>query len=288
MKRFLFTAFYMMIFAQPIAAEAGDSTISDSVKPDTSHKFFQQPVADFGSKYWLGYLSDSRDLCTGFLHWGAGEWVATGLIAGSTVGLFFFDDEIQQAIQRNRTSEIDMVSRIAKPFGDGRVVMGSMAGAYLLGWGLSDTRLRNTARYGFESYLISGAITTILKYSLHRHRPSAHDGPYHWDGISFDGDNESFPSGHSTAAFAIAGSIAGQYPDNWLVGGLSYAIATMVALSRLNDHVHWASDALVGSTIGWVTARTVALAHREKAVSTVNFRLLFVDDTPGLAMEYSF
>jgi membrane-associated phospholipid phosphatase len=38
---------------------------------------------------------------------------------------------------------------------------------------------------------------------------------------------------------------------------LAYGIATLTALSRVNDNAHWASDVFFGAIIGYFTAKAI-------------------------------
>ena len=77
-----------------------------------------------------------------------------------------------------------------------------------------------------------------------------------WQPINRDNPRQSFPSGHSGAAFALATALAWFYPRR---RGVLYGLATGCALSRIIDGVHWPSDCLVGAAIGtaaaWVALR---------------------------------
>jgi undecaprenyl-diphosphatase len=60
-------------------------------------------------------------------------------------------------------------------------------------------------------------------------------------------DRFSFPSGHSTTAFAVAVSIGSFYPE---VLPLLLVLAANVAISRVIVGMHFLSDVLVGSAMG--------------------------------------
>ena len=71
-------------------------------------------------------------------------------------------------------------------------------------------------------------------------------------------DYRSFPSGHSTAAFAFASIISAEtshwWPDSrWIVGPIMYGAATLTGVSRIYNNQHWASDVLAGAAIGTLT-----------------------------------
>jgi len=70
---------------------------------------------------------------------------------------------------------------------------------------------------------------------------------------------QSFPSGHSAAAFALAGILAFFYPR---LGGLLWVLAAGCALSRFIDGVHWLSDCWFGAAIGLLSAWLVLSVGR--------------------------
>ena len=63
----------------------------------------------------------------------------------------------------------------------------------------------------------------------------------------------SFPSGHTSNAFALAGSMA--YSYGWMAGIPAYAIATGIGVSRVRESRHWASDVVSGAFLGTFWAR---------------------------------
>ena len=51
--------------------------------------------------------------------------------------------------------------------------------------------------------------------------------------------------------------------DGWIIPSLAYATAFTVALDRINDTKHYASDVFTGAAIGVVTGRFIVNRHRE-------------------------
>ena len=97
------------------------------------------------------------------------------------------------------------------------------------------------------SMVASSAITIGLKYGVNRTRPfvtypdiqqrDSHAGPY------------SFPSGHTSSAFALATSLTICY-QKWYVAVPAFAWAVTVGYSRMRLGVHFPSDVLAGAIIG--------------------------------------
>lgn len=68
-----------------------------------------------------------------------------------------------------------------------------------------------------------------------------------------DGDNGSFPSGHTSSAFATATSLSLNVPK-WYVIVPAYTWAASVGYSRMYLGVHYPSDVLAGALLGSASA----------------------------------
>lgn len=66
-----------------------------------------------------------------------------------------------------------------------------------------------------------------------------------------EGDPNSFPSGHTTAALAAAVAWTRSLPRKWM-GALAVGAAVCMGLSRLYVGVHYPSDVLAGALVGTV------------------------------------
>ncbi len=76
--------------------------------------------------------------------------------------------------------------------------------------------------------------------------------------------HSSFPSGHSTSIFVLAGLLILGVPlrDRWARAGV-LALAALVGLSRIGVGVHWPVDVLAGAALGWLCAAGgLAVARR--------------------------
>ena len=89
---------------------------------------------------------------------------------------------------------------------------------------------------------------SFVKQLFGRVRPIASDEHTVFLGPSLRDASYSFPSGHATAAFALAALMASYYP-RWRYVFLAAALA--VALARVQIDRHFFGDVLAGGVLGW-------------------------------------
>jgi membrane-associated phospholipid phosphatase len=92
-------------------------------------------------------------------------------------------------------------------------------------------------------------------------------------------DHASWPSGHSSSMFALAGSLAGSY--GWRAGIPAYSAATLVALSRIRENKHWLSDVVGGALFGTYWACV------SNGVGEKSYALVPVPVRDGMMVMYS-
>lgn len=81
-------------------------------------------------------------------------------------------------------------------------------------------------------------------------------------------DNDSFPSGHSSTAFAAAATLQNRY--GWQVGVPAQLVAAFVGVARVQAHKHYWSDVLVGAAIGEATGFLIT-SKRDPDVEVIPF-----------------
>ena len=129
-----------------------------------------------------------------------------------------------------------------------------------------DTKLVDTARLMSESFLITGAFTTLSKGLFGRSRPFLEKGPHDFHFFEFRMRNRflSMPSGHSSSIFSVMTVIANQYP-HWWIRLPAYTFCVSVALQRIDTHQHWASDVIIGGAIGYWVGKTLVNKHKNSS-----------------------
>ena len=116
---------------------------------------------------------------------------------------------------------------------------------------------------------LSGLLNDVVKLLAGRPRPTAGDAgsaPF-----TFDYAFQSFPSGHTAIAFALAFSLSLFWP-RWRLPLLAFALA--VAASRVIISAHYPADVIGGALVAWLTVAWLARFFADR-------RLVFQRDTEG-------
>lgn len=169
-------------------------------------------------------------------------------------------------------------------------------GAYLIGVGLygigrlgGNERMAALGLHGTEAIVVGLLLTNAIKVGAGRQRPYVNrDKPYNF-GFMRGWKQEqyrSFPSGHTLIAFAAAAAVTEETSrwwrhSGWYVGPAMYGGATLVALSRMYNNRHWASDVMIGGLIGTFAGLKVVKYHHTHPDNRVDRWLLGVVATPA-------
>lgn len=155
------------------------------------------------------------------------------------------DINLLRDINLNRNKQLDGVFRgitnSAAP-----VAIGTPIVLYGIGILTKDSVTTSKSYYIGLTVLTATVLSTALKYSINRQRPFE---TYPDIEKLTSGGSPSFPSGHTSDAFALATSLTIAYPK-WYVIAPSYAWAGAVGYSRMELGVHYPSDVLAGALVG--------------------------------------
>ncbi len=69
----------------------------------------------------------------------------------------------------------------------------------------------------------------------------------------------SFPSAHTTAAFAVAAVFAQRYRNHSWAPWAAYGLASVIGFSRVSGQAHFPSDVFMGAALGFSISRFVVL-----------------------------
>jgi membrane-associated phospholipid phosphatase len=195
------------------------------------------------------------------LRWTTRQWLAIPAAAGVLLAVGLVDDDVDRFAGENQGPVADGFFGFIEPFGEEySIIVG--AGLYATGWILADPDVRRTAVEAAASSVVAGLIVTpALKLVFGRARPRQQLGAREFN--PFSGD-KSFPSGHTTQAFAVASVIAAE-SGSLAVDLLAYGVAAGVGGARIYHDAHFLSDVLAGAAIGTVVGRAMVREGRRDA-----------------------
>jgi len=243
----------MIVFtlATTVVVHAQTPTPTPSPTPSLEHEFVKNILRDQKAIWTAPFHLDRGDM----------KWVVPGSIG--LMGLFTTDritgDEMGEADRQVNISR--KISNIGSIYS-----LAAVSGAfYLVGRTKNDSRARETGLLSAEAMINSIIVEGALKGITQRARPL--------DGIErsefFDGGS-SFPSGHSTQAWAVATVIANEYKHRPAVQIAAYGIASAISVARFTGHKHYISDVVAGSALGFGIGKFVYHAHHNESLDDVS------------------
>ena len=186
--------------------------------------------------------------------------MAVGFV-GLTFAMFPLDKHIVTHLRDQSTPANRFLDQSAKGLEFISTPGSFVIGGALYGIGIlaNKPQVKDLGWHGTEAVLLASGITGVLKGALGRARPDAaideRPSDFRFGKGFTDATRTSFPSGHTTTAFAAAAAVTSEvnrmWPRYvWVAGPVLYTGATLVGLSRMYHNRHWASDVALGAGIG--------------------------------------
>ena len=267
---------------KPLAISLNTNVSNIDNQKSSSNFYKQDSIFSFHSPkgYFPSLLHNFAEQATAPIHFKTKQWIITGAAIGITATLFHFDNEIDKwaRVQKQEHSWINKSSPVVTQFGS-TYGYSSVAAIGLLSAAFKKQKGVQTSLLATQAMITSGVWVQLIKHFTGREDPSASyiysksPGGKWWGPFAqFDQDLpvyksissfDAFPSGHTATAFSIATVFASQYSNTLVIPVISYSMATLVGVSRLTEHAHWASDVFVGALIGYVCGKQV-VAHFNK------------------------
>lgn len=191
---------------------------------------------------------------------GLGLTALGGLVASDPETLDWLTPDL-----KDNDSDVYRISNALSQSGKPVYALSLVAGFGLYGWLGDSSYEMETCRLTLEALVTATLWTEIIKVGTGRTRPRHTEGyRSDWTGPGGLFGNQvagrsykSFPSGHSSATWALATVIARRYPRGYWVPILCYTAASAMSYSRMAVDAHWPSDVVVGSALGYLCARQV-------------------------------
>jgi membrane-associated phospholipid phosphatase len=242
-------------------------------------------------------------------HMNRKDWGNLGKFAIVAVALGFADEPIQKGAVKLTGSHpgLKNVSKYVTNFG-GIYEAYTLAAFGAYGIIFKSQKIKTTTLLATQAYITGSALESVLKFVSGRTRPSYYDanveseptfvGPFSKTAKDANGKKvySSFPSGHTTVAFAAATVFALEYKDHLVVPIVAYGAASLIGLSRITENKHWSTDVLVGAALGFLAGKQVVnnyhryakLKSPNRNKNTVSFNLQYYSGhvTPGMIYKF--
>jgi membrane-associated phospholipid phosphatase len=176
--------------------------------------------------------------------------------AGAVFVTMTLDESIRKYVRRNYNKRFDSFIDLFEPFGNNLNIDIACFSGYAGGLLFNNKRFADASFTAFEGLLITESGISIVKYTAGRSRPFMDEGSHNFK--PFHNRYDSFPSGHTAAAFTTASVLSEYYPKHRMI---FYSMAACTGLQRIYGDVHWASDVLTGGIAGFCIGKLIAHKH---------------------------
>ena len=237
-KKIIFAFFILISFNQKLYAQVADSTFILDIKGKIKNNNFSKEI----KKYIL-----------------PAALFTYGFVTPSVKAFKKLDLDIKQKViydNPHKGVKIDNYSQYAP--------IATVYALNLAGY-KGKSNLRDATMILLTSKIISTVSAQGIKHITKRLRPDS-------------SANNSFPSGHTTEAFANATFLFEEYKHkNIWIGIAGYAVAATTAYLRIYNNKHWLSDVVAGAGVGiastkfayWLYPKFSKRLFKDKANSTV-------------------
>ena len=207
-------------------------------------------------------------------------------VAAASSVAFVFDKQTLETIGTSNPQRANAFRSISDITGI-YVPLATVGTSIIAGAVRHDRHLEETGWLSGEAMLDATILSSTLKYGFNRDRPnqSDHNGEFWSDETPGYPSGLSFPSGHAMAAWAFAHVVADEYPG-WKVKLAIYTLAATVSVSRVMARQHFPSDALLGSTMGYLVGGYVYNHHSSNSRHSVSFMPMISNGSAGFVMEF--
>jgi membrane-associated phospholipid phosphatase len=215
------------------------------------------------------------------LHWRSREWLTfAGAVAA--IGLsHHYDSQVRTHFTDNSPAALN--SSNTHTLTDALPAAALFVGTWGYATLIDDSDGRREAGAMLEATVLSIGTAYVLNYASGRKGPDQTTDPNQW----WSGGS-SFPSEHTTAAFAIGTVLAesGNSDYRWVRRVIGYGVGGYTAYERLSHNAHWLSDTVAGAALGAASARFAM--NRETSPRGDSAATLALTPLPhGLMLRYA-
>ena len=227
------------------------------------------------------FLDDAKAFVAAPLHWDRSDWLFFGGAIVATAAAHHYDDQVRTHFTTGQYAS-NLTTQKSNELKDAAPALAAVAATWLYGSLVGDYRGHREAAQMVESAVLSVSTVFVLRLGIGRERPADTADSNRW----FSGSN-SFPSLHSTGAFAIGTVLAESGNDDYraLRRLLGYGLGAITSYERLKHNDHWLSDTVAGAAMGIASARFVMNRRNPNRLGEGNIMVTPVER--GVMLTYS-
>jgi membrane-associated phospholipid phosphatase len=205
-------------------------------------------------------LSDAKLYFTAPLRWDGSDWLFFGGSIAAIAVAHDFDSRVRDHFAPAAAAGV--TGSDTNSLRDAIPAASLVVGTWLVSEVTDDSFANTEAYLMLEAAGFSTVTAEALKFAAGRERPDQTT-----DSNAWRASGSSFPSLHTTAAFAIGTVFAESGNDDyrWLRWVLGYGMASGTMYVRLHDNQHWLSDTIAGAALGIATGRFATHRRLERA-----------------------
>jgi membrane-associated phospholipid phosphatase len=195
-------------------------------------------------------LSDAGSYFTAPLRWDGSDWMFFGGSVAAIAVAHDFDSRVRAHFAPAGAAGV--TGSDTNSVRDAIPAASLVVGTWLVSEITNDSFANTEAYTMLEAAGFSTVSAEAFKFAAGRERPDQTTDSNEWRA-----GGSSFPSLHSTAAFAVGTVFAESGNDDyrWLRRVVGYGMASATAYLRLHDNQHWLSDTVAGAALGIATGR---------------------------------
>lgn len=234
--------------ASETTAVTVESSVSEKKPADTKNPHKKKNLKDPEAR--LGGVLKASDVFSYYPMWQ--QMTNTEVLASGGILTFLLENDRLIFTELRKATKgsafWDDNRQLINDLGDGATAVGLYTIIALLG----GEKNRKVAQVGLESFAYTGFQVIGLKQAVGKSRPSA-EYEQRWTCTG----NDAFPSGHTATAFSMATVLDRMYNIGWL----TYPIAGLNGLARIEGAFHWTSDVFAGALMGYLGANEIMARH---------------------------
>ncbi len=224
-----------------------------------------------------------KDAEAGFGLFGSENTFTTMAFLSSGTISSMIDQKFRDIVQSNKSRFLKYYTGVTNELGSATYIVPVSIGLYGISLFTNSQKFSDTAFTAFESLEIAMLITGGLKIAAGRARPGDELGSRDFN--MFSNTQDSFPSGHTTVAFAFLTPYA-EYigsPYSYIL----YFLAASTAFARVYKDVHLLSDVIAEAVVGYIVGRSLVRLHKARR-SGLDITLSYTKDGRTLCLSYRF